>query len=134
MKITLPIYYTQEFKTKPNKNILVGMNWYRNAHHNVSNKVKSYYHGLVKRLVGNSKFTTISPQYTIYVSRKNTDGHNIRAVIEKFFLDGLVECGAIKDDSIDFVLGDSSVYLQDKDNPRIEITIEDCTQSEEVTK
>lgn len=121
MKITLPIYYTQVLKTKPSRTILVGMNWYRNCHHSLSNKVKSHYHDLVKVAVGGIKLGQINPKYTIYVARKNTDGHNIRAVVEKFFLDGLVECGAIEDDSIDFVKGDSSVYLQDKDNPRIEI-------------
>lgn len=31
MTVILPIYYTQEFKTKPNKTSLVGMNLYRNA-------------------------------------------------------------------------------------------------------
>ena len=123
MKITLPIYYEQKFKTKKSKNILIGMNWYRNSHHNVSNKIKEHYHNLVKDLVGNNKFTKINIDYTVYVSRRNTDGHNIRAVIEKFFLDGLVVAGAIKDDSIDFVVSDSSKYLQDKENPRIEIII-----------
>lgn len=123
MKITLPIYYTFQYRTKKDKVVLVGMNAYRNWHHNISNKVKAHYHELVKELVGNKKFKQISPRYTVFVSRKNTDGHNIRAVIEKFFLDGLVECGALPDDSIDYVLGDSSSYKQDKLNPRIEIEI-----------
>ncbi len=61
------------------------------------------------------------------MARTGTDGHNIRSVIEKFFLDGLVECGAIKDDSTPkFVVGDyGTSYYMDKDNPRIEITIEE---------
>lgn len=123
MKITLPIYYTFKYKTKKDKNVLVGLNAYRNWHHNVSNTVKHHYHDLVKNLVGGNKFNRIFIKYWVYVSRKNTDGHNIRAVIEKFFVDGLVECGAIKDDSIDYLIGDSSIYLQDKENPRIEIEI-----------
>jgi hypothetical protein len=123
VKITLPIYYEQKFKTKKSKNILIGMNWYRNSHHNVSNKIKEHYHNLVSKLIVDNKFTKINIDYTVYVSRKNTDGHNIRAVIEKFFLDGLVVAGAIPDDSIDFVVSDSSRYLQDKENPRIEIII-----------
>lgn len=59
----------------------------------------------------------------MYAGRNGTDGHNIRAVIEKFFLDGLVECGALPDDDISHVLGDTSNYFIDKENPRIEIEI-----------
>ena len=73
--------------------------------------------------IGTDKFTKVEIKYTVYVGRRNTDGHNIRAVIEKFFLDGLVECGALPDDSIDYVVGDYSEYLIDKLNPRIEILI-----------
>lgn len=125
MKITLPIYYTFKYKTKKDKNVLVGLNAYRNWHHNVSNTVKHHYHNLVSELIGDKKFNRIFIKYKVYVSRKNTDGHNVRAVIEKFFVDGLVECGAIKDDSIDYLIGDSSIYLQDKENPRIEIEIKE---------
>lgn len=83
--ITLPIYYDQEFKTKPSKRFLVGMNWYRNAHYLLSNKVKDHYHDLVKEAIQDTKFEKVSLEYIVYVGRKNTDGHNIRSVIEKFF-------------------------------------------------
>lgn len=121
--ITLPIYYTQTFRTKKSKTFLVGMNWLRNAHYLVSNKVKKDYHEIVAKQLKSLTFKKIRLEYRVYVSRRNTDGHNIRAVIEKFFLDGLVECGAIKDDSIDYVIGDTSEYFLDKENPRIEIDI-----------
>lgn len=121
--ITLPIHYTQTFKTKKPKTILVGMNWYRNAHFLVSNKVKSHYHEMVWDILPRQKFTKVRLEYRVFVGRRNTDGHNIRSVIEKFFLDSLVEGGYIADDSIDFVVGDTSSYYLDKDNPRIEISI-----------
>lgn len=121
--LTLPIYYNQKFVTKKDKKILVGMNWYRVAHFLVSNKVKIHYHELVRDLLKGQKFRRILINYHVFVQRRNTDGHNIRAVIEKFFLDGLVEAGVIEDDSIDYVVGDTSSYSLDKDNPRIEITI-----------
>lgn len=123
--ITLPIHYTQTFKTKKSKTFLVGMNWYRNAHFLVTSKVKNDYHDMVSKQLKNLTFDKIRLKYHVYVGRRNTDGHNIRAVIEKFFLDGLVECGAIKDDSIDYVVGDTSEYFLDKENPRIEIFIEE---------
>lgn len=99
------------------------MNWYRNAHYLVSNKVKSHYHELVEEQIRSEKFKKIKLEYRVYVGRRNTDGHNIRAVIEKFFLDGMVEGGHLPDDSIDYVIGDSSFYFIDKENPRIEINI-----------
>lgn len=123
MKIILPIYYTQTFKTKKPKTILVGLNWYRNAHYLVSNKVKHHYHELVSKQITRERFDKIKLKYRVYAQRNGTDGHNIRAVMEKFFMDGLVECGVIADDDISHVLGDMSEYYIDKDNPRIEIEV-----------
>jgi hypothetical protein len=123
MKIVLPIYYDFTFRTKKPKRILVGLNWYRNAHHRVSNNVKIHYHKLTAAAVKDNKFGRIKLVYKVYAGRNGTDGHNIRAVIEKFFMDGLVECGAIVDDDISHVIGDTSEYYIDKDNPRIEIEI-----------
>lgn len=121
--ITLPIYYTQVFKTKKPRQFLVGLNWYRNCHHSLSNTVKHYYSDLVKELIGSIKFKKIRVHYSVYAKRHGTDGHNIRAVIEKFFMDGLVNAGTITDDSIKYAIGDSSDYSIDKDNPRIVITV-----------
>lgn len=123
LTITLPIHYEQTFKTKKSKTFLVGLNWYRNAHYRLNNIVKSRYHDLTREAIGKSKFGKIRLIYRVYVARNGTDGTNIRSVIEKFFLDGLVECGAIKDDSIAYVLGDESHYFIDRENPRIEIDI-----------
>lgn len=123
MIVTLPIYYDFTYATKKSKRILVGFNWYRNAHHRVSNSVKIHYHKLTERVVGDAKFKRIKLVYNVYAGRNGTDGHNIRAVIEKFFMDGLVNCGAIEDDDISHVIGDESHYYIDKNNPRIEIEI-----------
>ena len=123
MKIILPIHYTQTFKKKKSKRILVGMGWYRNAHFILSNDVKIYYHELIKNQVKGHKFKTIEPKYTIYVQRQNTDGPNVRAVIEKFFLDGLMYAKALENDNVRFISGDSSKYFVDSKNPRAEIEI-----------
>ncbi len=123
MKITLPIYYIRKFKSKASEKSLIGLNWYRNAHYRVSNETKKLYHKRVKELIGDNKFNRVKIKYTVYVARKGTDGGNVRSIIEKFFLDGLVECGAIPDDDILHVIGDSSEYFIDLKNPRIEIEI-----------
>ncbi len=85
LRFTVPIYYTNKFKTKKNKNILIGMNWYRGAHFILSNKIKQYYKTLIP--VTDKKFAQATIHYDIYIKRKGTDGGNIRSVIEKFVLD-----------------------------------------------
>lgn len=125
IKIVLPIYYTIKYKTKKNKTILVGLNWYRNAHFITSNDVKHYFHKLIGEQNINKKFKTLIPEYHIYVRASNTDGPNIRSILEKFVLDGLKEYGIIEDDNITIIKGDSSKYFIDKENPRIEIFLKE---------
>ena len=122
-KITLPIYYTIKYKTKKDKQILVWLNFYRNAHYMLSNKIKKHYHQLVAEQVKNTKYTQITLKYKVFIKRKNTDYHNIRSIVEKFFLDALVENWNIKDDSFDYVKGDECEVFLDKEDPRIEILI-----------
>lgn len=128
MKIILPIYYIQKYKTKPDKEMLVGLNNYRNWHHMISNKIKSHYHELVANQITRERFDKVRVHYDVYARRNGTDGPNIRSILEKFVLDGLVESGVIEDDKIGILMGDSSDYYIDKDNPRIEITINKVTK------
>lgn len=123
MKIVLPIYYTQEYKTKADKSFLVGLNWYRNAHYMISNKVKHWYHEEVAKQITRERFDKVRVHYDVYAARNGTDGPNIRSILEKFVLDGLVVAGVLPDDKIGILLGDSSDYYIDGENPRIEITI-----------
>jgi hypothetical protein len=125
MKIILPIYYEQEYKTKPNKKMLVGLNNYRNWHHMISNKVKHWYHDEVKKQITRERFSRVRVHYDVYAQRNGTDGPNIRSILEKFVLDGLVVAGVIEDDKIGILMGDSSDYYIDAENPRIEITIKE---------
>jgi hypothetical protein len=117
-KIVVPIYFAYGKKKK--KTILVGMNWYRNAHFQISNKVKTHYHKLVKDQVSKIK-TPVKIDIVVYISRKGTDPHNVRSIIEKFVFDGLVECGAIPNDTLDYITGGSWEAYYDKKNPRVEI-------------
>ena len=126
MKIILPIYYTIEKKTKKSKTILVALNWYRNAHFIESNNVKHYYHQLIAKEVWSIKFNKIKLKYKVFIKRSWTDYHNIRSILEKFFLDWLVENWNIIDDNENYVLWDLwCEVFKDKDNPRIEIEIQE---------
>ena len=126
MTVTLPIYYTQEFKTKANKTSLVGMNLYRNAHHFLQNDMKKYFQSLViEQLPAVAEvIQQFTVTYKLYYKSHVCDGSNIIALIEKFYLDSLKEHGLIADDNVKYHLGSSwTIVEQDKENPRVEVTI-----------
>jgi len=125
MIIELPIYWVKRFKTKPDKTILAGMNWYRNAHHFDQNKMKKDYHELVHKQVDNTRISsTFKLHIGIYYKNSSCDGANIAALMEKVALDALQEENVIINDNVQYHLGSSwEVLGQDKDNPRCLITI-----------
>lgn len=130
MTVILPIYYTQEFKTKPNKTSLVGMNLYRNAHHFLQNNMKKHFQDLVIEQLPSvveviQQFTVT---YKLYYKSPVCDASNIVALIEKFYLDAIKEYGLIIDDNVNYHISSSwQVIAQDKTNPRIEVTIKELT-------
>lgn len=123
--IELPIYWTQHFKTKNDKTVLVGMNWYRNAHYHSQNAMKKDFHELVHNQVKNVKYEDkFKLDLSIYYKNPNCDGANIAALIEKFTLDALQDSQVIVNDNVNYHMGSSwKVVDQDKDNPRCLIKI-----------
>lgn len=103
------------------------MNWYRNAHYSEKNMAKQYFHEAVSDQSWESPtLKKFSVEYKLYYKNKNCDPSNIIALIEKFALDGLKECGCITDDSVKYHTGSSWIVAeQDRDNPRCEIIIKD---------
>lgn len=130
MTVILPIYYTQEFKTKPNKTSLVGMNLYRNAHHFLQNSMKKHFQDLVIEQL--PPVVEVIQQFTVtyklYYKSPVCDASNVVALIEKFYLDSLKAHGTIIDDNVNYHTSSSwQVVAQDKTNPRIEVTIKELT-------
>ena len=126
IKLELPIYHTFQRKTKKDTKILVGMNWYRNAHFRNNNEVKQYYHKLIHSKVTQSQ--KIKDKYMIsymlYPSNANCDLMNVVSVIDKFLNDALQDCGVVVNDNIKFYKSmTAGVKEIDKYNPRIEIKI-----------
>lgn len=127
MIFTLPIYYTYGVR-KP-KTVLVGMNFYRNAVFHLQNNVKQEF---TEHL--HNQFKGIGPiigqyriQYTVYYKNPSSDGSNIVALSEKFFLDALQSYGLVREDNVQHHLG-STWYVGgcDKLDPRVEITIQEA--------
>ena len=128
IELTLPIYYTFEKKTKKDNKILVGMNWYRNAHFRNSNTVKQHYHRIIyKNATGwqriNDKYMVT---YMLYPKNSNCDLMNVVSVIDKFLNDALQDCGMVVNDNIKYYKHMITKMVEvDKENPRIEIIIEE---------
>jgi len=121
IKLTLPVYFNTGSKT-----VLVGMNWSRNAHYHILNKVKKSYHEMVATRLSefekiDSKFTI---KYTYFYKNSASDGGNVIAQIEKYLLDGMVSIGLVENDNVKYHIG-SSWKVGEKDTafPRVEIEI-----------
>lgn len=125
--IVLPIYWVKTYKTKPDKTVLVGLNWYRNAHYYDQNKLKRDFHALIKsQIPTDTILSTYKLSLKLYYKNSVCDGANICAMMEKIVLDALQEYGITKQDNVKFHLGTTwTVEGQDKENPRCEITIEE---------
>lgn len=125
MTIELPIYWTQHYKTKNDKTVLVGMNWYRNAHYHSQNAMKKDFHELVyKQLSTDAVTDKFTLNIDIYYKNKSCDGANIAALIEKFTLDALQENKTIVNDNVQYHVGTTwNIIEQDKTNPRAVISV-----------
>ncbi len=133
----VPIYYTFNRRVKGDKTILVGLNWYRNAHYRISNNVKKHYKKIIRSQLSSLsgvRFSKVTVEYNLYLKRRGSDGGNVTSIIEKFVLDALTDkvkkkgkgenfTGLIEDDNCEIVVGKTEKYFLDKDNPRCEIII-----------
>ena len=128
--LALPIYYTKTYKTKPDKTILVGLNWFRNAVHFEQNEVKKYYHDLIASSV--LPPPTSGPyrlEIIVYYKNSACDGSNIASMFEKFILDSFQTLNIVKQDNVKYHYGTIwSIGGQDTTNPRVEITLKDYNE------
>ena len=118
-KFTLPLYGVTKGA--------VSVNWYRNAHHHVSNKAKKEFKKQIQDQLNqfDKIETPIKIKYTYYAARNNSpDLDNFVGTAKKFFQDALVESGLIEDDNVHFIVANSEEYGGiDKLNPRVEANI-----------
>ena len=129
MTLQLPIYYTKKYKTKPDKTIMIGMSWYRNAFHHEQNEVKKHYHDLIASSVLQSPISgPFRMEIVVYYKNPASDGSNIASVFEKFILDSLQTLNIIVQDNVKYHYGTIwTIGGQDTTNPRVEITIKELS-------
>ena len=84
---------------------------------------KAYKETVRTQIQGILKVTwPVKVQYRYYLQRK-ADVGNFHAIVEKFFLDSLVELGRLPADDVQYVIGANYTFAgYDPKNPRCEIT------------
>jgi len=115
-------------KTKKDKVVHLGLNWYRNAQHFESNTVKQTYKELMIPLCqGIIMKEPIKITYTYFANdARKSDVDNKCSVVNKFFQDTLVACGCISEDNYTIVPNVEYVFGGvDKKNGRVEILVEE---------
>ena len=126
LQFSLPIYYTQTFKTKPPRTFLVGMNQLLNAHYHLYNEVKHSYHNLAASSLQGHRLHEGQYQLrlTLYYKNPNCDPENIFSLIAKFTHDFLQEQHIIVNDNAKYHMGTTLINAgQDKANPRCEVEV-----------
>ena len=126
--LTIPCYYTQCFKTKTDKTFLVGMNWYRNAHHHIKNEVKTWF---TNELLSQLKACNAKPikgkyevAFNYYYKNPSSDLMNVCGLASKHANDAFEKYGLIENDNVKHCVRECAyVAGQDKENPRVEIFV-----------
>jgi hypothetical protein len=134
MQITVPVYYTQTFKTKKDKTFLVGMNWYRNAFYHIQNEVKQCYHSIISTSLADQhqQFSQYKVTYIYHYKSKISDLSNVCSMMSKFFNDTLQTLEIVPNDNVQFCKEEHFIAGNfDKSNPRVEIYIEELKVSDE---
>jgi len=131
--VTLPVYFTQEFKSKSPKTFLVSLNWYRNAHYFQQNLVKRHYHEILHLLLKDVKPITgkYVVEYTYYYKTKTSDMPNVTPMCSKWLNDALQHLKLVENDNVQYLVEEvHRVGGYDKDNPRCEILIKESNEQD----
>ncbi len=133
MKITMPLYMTKTYKTKPNKKIYINLNNYRNMNKFLEHEIKDKYQKEAitqLSLSWKTKLATpITITYTLFVwDKRLKDLNNITSISDKYFSDALVEWWFIEDDNYNYVNSTINKFGgYEKGKGRLEIKIEENT-------
>ena len=123
MIIQLPLYV--ELGKIKIKRHYINVNSYRNWHHRVSNNIKIEYKRQVSPQLKGLNFERVSLRYVYYKpTARKVDLGNVLSITDKFFSDALVENGCLADDNCYYIPEITFKYGGiDRDNPRVEVTI-----------
>ena len=98
----LPLYVDIPRKTKKDKRVYLNMNTYRNLHHIVNNQAKKIFEPIGDYNVFQAEKVRI--EYSVQKNQNRLyDLMNVVSVVDKFFLDWLVNNGFLPNDTVDNV-------------------------------
>jgi hypothetical protein len=119
MILSLPLLV----QTSLNNILILNINNYRNAHHQVLNKAKIKFKEEIKKI--NRKFKQFKLIYTLYANNnRSCNTNNICSIVDKFFYDALTKAKIIKDDSYKYLIESTFKWgCVDENNPRGEVQI-----------
>jgi len=126
LKVSVPIYYTIERKTKKSSTHLVGDNWVRNLHYHTKNTVKQHYHITITSSITPppSPYKQFTLSFQIYYKNASCDPSNILHQMEKYALDAFKASGCIIDDNCKHHMGTTMLPpIKDASNPRCDIIL-----------
>lgn len=108
--VSLPVYMDIHYKTKKDKRILLGMNYYRNAHYIVQNNMKKFIADIVYEKL--SQFTSLrwskfTVDYSLVYANSNCDALNIISFVDKAFIDALRKLEIVTEDTVKEYTGGS---------------------------
>ena len=72
--------------------------------------------------------------YWIYAQDKKHDRANLCAAVSKSFADSLIQAGIIKNDTWDLYLDETFYTEVDRENPRVEVLIEEVGDSYKISR
>lgn len=128
IKFNLPVYYTNTYKTKPDKTFLLSLNWFRNAYYHEQNKVKAHMEELVHNQLKDIPFSynAYKVSYTYNYKNAASDLSNVAPMTSKWVNDYLQSAGRVANDNVKHLKEEHFyVGIQSKGNPTMEITIEE---------
>ncbi len=122
LEFDVPIYIEGK------KTTLLGLNFYRNAHYHVNNKVKTEFERLIAEKIGDrvndTHFKEYMIHYELHYKNKVCDLMNVISVVDKFVQDSLQELGIVENDNVQYCKEVvASVGGQDKEKPRVNVII-----------
>lgn len=122
IKYILPISVTLPRKTKADKKVMLNMNNYRNMHHQISNQAKHEFEPISGQGFSANR---IRISYRVEkTTKRKYDTMNIVSIVDKFFLDWLVNNGRLIDDTCDNVEYGSIDGVNDCEESRVIARIE----------
>lgn len=124
-KLTAPV----SIPISKNKSLALNLNVYRNAHFQSLNKAKVNFKAhMAEQIEPITPMNKVHVKYILFVgSKRLLDIANVCTVVDKFFMDALVEMGKLPDDNYEHLTNITFEYGgYDKANPRVEIILEEC--------